>query len=524
MPPRKKKRRKVKSSTGNEDEERRTAAAPRAILSVITGAGTTGSIGTDIGNSASASNPYLESSSAKIQSPSKSSNTENGFKQMGIYLRSVLIHPICFPLLYYLNDISLSNDTKSEDDTILYDFIQKSLSDFSEKDHKVAKKARENVFAATALDWNGMEKDLTTKLLYNINHCQIGNPLVVTNGEEEVKGENNRKGKVDLMFLGNEIASDSTTGSTSTSNEDGKSLRNDGEKPFSSDDDKAFIINDGESHNVDDVKPSIKSDVKLSNNTSPPVVAMFEFGIGNDIWWTKQDQILKYLQMLQVKNDERIQIGQPILISVITINAKESKVTDREVEAWSKKDSQLSDDDKISTLIKNLEDVAAKRKSEKKDESFVARFGVFLCIPKTNNEFRIALLWRHDTKTLLNASSQFGKILYAVQLCAYLRQSCILKDITTQYKYLGPNCCKIGKRVSWTWSHCVHYNMNSSLKQCIAHLYCFVSLSCSLTKCTYRSCTARMIIVFDLPIDVRTYIWIQTLELTVQKLRLPRLL
>jgi hypothetical protein len=223
-------------------------------------------------------------------------------------------------------------------------------------------------------------------------------------------------------------------------------LRNDGEKSFSSDGDEASIIDDGESRSVDDVKPSIKSDVKPSNNTSPPVVAMFVFGIGMEMWWTKQDQILNFLRTLQARNDKRIKIGQPILTSVITVNTKESQVTDRNVTGWTEKDPQLSDNEIITIFDENLKE--ALKKPKIMDKSFGARFGVFLCIPKTKNEFRIALLWRHDAITVQAASTQFGKILYAVQLCAYLRKSRIQKEMMTQYKYLGPNCCKIGKRVS----------------------------------------------------------------------------
>ena len=81
------------------------------------------------------------------------------------------------------------------------------------------------------------------------------------------------------------------------------------------------------------------------------------------------------------------------------------------------------------------------------DGTFTARFGVFLCIPKNKNEFRIALLWRHETTTLQDASIQFGRILYAIQLCSYLRESNDLDKKKINYTYLGPNCCKIGKLV-----------------------------------------------------------------------------
>ena len=89
--------------------------------------------------------------------------------------------------------------------------------------------------------------------------------------------------------------------------------------------------------------------------------------------------------------------------------------------------------------------------------TFEVRFGVYLCIPKNDNKFCITMLWRHETKTLQDASTQFGKILYAVQLCSYLREYCDVNKETIRYEYLGPNCCRIGNLVRLILTHRINF-------------------------------------------------------------------
>jgi hypothetical protein len=88
------------------------------------------------------------------------------------------------------------------------------------------------------------------------------------------------------------------------------------------------------------------------------------------------------------------------------------------------------------------------------DIEFETRFGVFLCIPDENDKFRLALLWRKETVTLRDASMEFGKILYAIPLTAYLHNYCNVNVDTIRYQCLGPNSCRIGDLVRWTYFSC----------------------------------------------------------------------
>ena len=80
-------------------------------------------------------------------------------------------------------------------------------------------------------------------------------------------------------------------------------------------------------------------------------------------------------------------------------------------------------------------------------DTIQVRSAVYLCIPRDTDDCRIALLWRQDTTCLKDASVQFGKILYAVTVCAELRERLAGME-NYKYRYLGPNCCKIGNLVS----------------------------------------------------------------------------
>ena len=258
---------------------------------------------------------------------------------------SVRMHPISFPLLLYLNDVV----DEQHNENLLPEYIRSAFQHFVCDDPR---NMRDNVFEATAMNWEQKETDFTQNLLSRINENDIGKALFVTSSEKRISGK-----------------SEVRVGKAETGQVD-------------------FIFHNHQS-----------------------VVALFEFGINNDKWWTKQDQILKYVQMLRFNQDPNYKIDQPMLLSVITINEDTQRVMNGP------------------------------------QTTFAAKFGVFLCIPKKVNEFSVTLLWRHKTNILQDASIQFGKILYAVQLCLYLRESSALDKMTIQYEYLGPNCCRIGKLV-----------------------------------------------------------------------------
>ena len=158
------------------------------------------------------------------------------------------------------------------------------------------------------------------------------------------------------------------------------------------------------------------------NQSKRSVVMIIEFGMGHDKWWKKQCQILSYFQLLREGDDTRYIIDQPVLLTIVTI----AKPTNSN-----------------SASTHNVNNVSSVNQ---------VRFGVFLCIPNESNSYRLALLWRKDSYDVIDASKQFGKILYAAHLCANLRQN-LTSTVTNpgnkpSYQYLGPNCCRIGDYVS----------------------------------------------------------------------------
>ena len=336
-------------------------------------------------SAASRSNSNLGSNSTKIQSPSQSSNSPGGFDQTNKHWRSVLMHPLCFPLLIYLNDVDKTANSNFPK------YVRAVLDGFKSEDDL---SKLELVFAATAMDWVSGETDFTQKLLYNMNYCKIGVPRITTTREKQIVGERGKTGILGFVFLDKERS----TGKSS-------------------------------------------------------VVALFEFGLSINMWWTKQDQILQYVKMLKAGTDPNYKFDQPMLLSVITIereNTGTNKSSNVEKCAW----KELNANEKNDTFDSNLQKI---RKNEKlatglEKNPLKARFGVFICIPKGKTDFRIALLWRHDAETLMDASIQYGKILYAVQLCSYLRNLSSWNENEIQYEYLGPNCCKLGDRVSFLLS------------------------------------------------------------------------
>jgi hypothetical protein len=95
-----------------------------------------------------------------------------------------------------------------------------------------------------------------------------------------------------------------------------------------------------------------------------------------------------------------------------------------------------------SCAISQFDEDLSDRRTGKEDTAAAldVRFGMFLCTRKSSSEgYRIALLWRKDTSSVQDGSRQFGKVLYAAQISAFLReQDAVTKE---SYEYLGPNCC-----------------------------------------------------------------------------------
>ena len=305
---------------------------------------------------------------------------EDGFHQTKHALCSFLTHPMGFPLFIYLNDVARHPDHPA--------YIWTALDGFTSicrDNHSM----RDNVFAATVLDWRGSKKVLTKNLLFNINSCKIGESLLTTDGNKHTVGTfHEPPSTIDLVF----------------------------------------------------------HDFPNETVTRPSVVALFEFGLKHDTW-TRQHHLLKCVGMLRKNAKEKYKIDQPMLFCVVTMD--KDKVGGSTENDTTKKNQSPEETfhANLKSIVNNELDVA--------NVPLEARFGVFLCTPSGEHGFRLKLLWRQETTTLQNTSTQFGKLLYAVQLCSYLKDYCDKNEETTRYKRLGPNCCKIGNLVRWIYLNCL---------------------------------------------------------------------
>ncbi len=178
--------------------------------------------------------------------------------------------------------------------------------------------------------------------------------------------------------------------------------------------------------------------ISKENGQNPKsIVMMIEFGIGHQWWWLKQHQILLYVKILLKQEENKIHayaFDQPILLTIITVNKRNNQTEGGDVDV---------------------------------------RYGMFLCTRKNDDDFRLALLWRKRSTSLKDASKQFGKILYAANVCAMLREDRALRK---SYEYLGPNCCKFGdlvsrcRRMSQHTHPCINYS-NAEPNRVL--FYCF---------------------------------------------------
>jgi hypothetical protein len=301
-------------------------------------------------NETSATRTGTSTRSVSKASASSSANTDLGFIRTNNSLRSILHHPIALLLTTFLND-KQSSDLPD-------DYWQHWQTNENIKDNYDAyreKFCRFVVDKDLSCNWDGKsEKSFVTVLKKksdDFNNVHTDNESRIIVETEKCIGDS--KERVDVIF--------------------------------------------SERCDIDD------------NDTSKSVVSIMEFGIGNEHWWKKVDQILKYAILIEEKKDDckkngKYYFNQPIVLSIITIDKIEEKGT------------------------------------------INSRIGVFLCTRKSNESnkgYRIALIWRKKISNLKEVTKEFVKICASLQFLASSRQS-KMKD----YNYLGPNCCKIGSKVS----------------------------------------------------------------------------
>jgi hypothetical protein len=158
---------------------------------------------------------------------------------------------------------------------------------------------------------------------------------------------------------------------------------------------------------------------KATETEKKPLLLLLEVGVNCD-WWKKADQNVGYIRrFLSAGVDASTVFEKAVLFAVLTINIDNQK---RSVPKF-------------------------------KDPVFrSACFGVFVCTravaPSASDgkdSFRMSLLWRQESDSLVVTSKAIGKT---------LRAACLLPDLLDEvdrqgyeFEYLGPSCCRRGNRV-----------------------------------------------------------------------------
>jgi hypothetical protein len=156
------------------------------------------------------------------------------------------------------------------------------------------------------------------------------------------------------------------------------------------------------------------------------IVLLMEVGWGGadtELWWKMADQNAQYLELFQypVNRSSDATFSGPLLLAVLTMD----------------QDKAMLDD--------------PSRQS--------AKLGVFLCAPRPPLPaveaeedgplpgYRAALLWRDTFKTSSGASKGMGKALRATVALAQMLTDPHRRAFSG-FLSLGPNCCRIGDKVS----------------------------------------------------------------------------
>lgn len=216
--------------------------------------------------------------------------------------------------------------------------------------------------------------------------------------------------------------------------------------------------------NTDDTTRSFLVISKTSrdhiNNLKLSVVAIIDFSLNHEKWWSRNYHLLEYVSSLRATNDDKCKFifDQPILLTIITVSKCTGDTdTNKKILPSATSETTKIDDAHTKRLDNN---VISKRDRKKKEfheqkeklvelglgrDKIRARSGVFLCTPEGSNDYRIALLWRSEATCLRAVSVQFGRVMYCTTMCAHLREQ--FEDMM-RYNYLGPNCQRIGNLVS----------------------------------------------------------------------------
>jgi hypothetical protein len=315
----------------------------------------------------------------KTQSIGGSVYNVDGYNEVNTNLRSVLMHRIGPPLMAYLNFINDYENDEEKQKQLFYNIAGTFLPKFDPDDVLNDAPLRgeyNNVLEKAIKKWKEIEKRNERNLTKAIFDLLV--PIITKNETENESAETTSDRLVPTIPK--------------------------------KDDQTVLLVENEKYVKNPSTELNGKADIFFSGEGGS-VAAIYEFGLKNEIWWSKLYQTILYACACFSETNE-YKFDKPILLVTITI-------------------------------------------AESKDGEVDAKFGVFLCTRRKQEgdddaeKYRMALLWRTKTDTIHDASIALGKILYATYLCAKWGSQCERNsnDVSSTYGYLGPNCVRLGNKV-----------------------------------------------------------------------------
>ena len=391
-------------------------------------------------------------------------------------LRSILMHPMGMLLTALLNDGPRPN-IPSEDFWSVANINNNNDADFPTYD-AAGTLDQDFILAAAITKWNGHDENSLTETIASYVRA------LSEDGKIDGYGNDGRGNSLQLEEQKNT-----------------KSRSNDQKKVASHEE----VVDENRVGRMDFVISEVEqTDTNHQGNSKAPVVAIYEVGIHHNLWWAKTEQILRYVQSIRNsgKDSDKFRVEQPILLTVVTISkssndesneTRNSNFTEQmdtcTISKHSKGEIDSNYAERMETCdqtnkrpfsqfrsIDHVEEgnkVKGQQESEESckilnaitlndfkehREKFVSlqdgeggavavQYGTFLFTPKGPKDYRISLLWRKKAASLKEASTDFGKLLFASKMCLLWRKS-FANAQQKLYEYLGPNCCRIEESVS----------------------------------------------------------------------------
>ena len=328
-----------------------------------------------------------------LKSDGKSSpsgkNKEEGFADLNSKLRSCLRSPLALPLIMLLHD-----DDENIVGGLPSDFGEIIIEDIKSKRFDNAKKHGENAFREAMLNWDSKIE----------NEKVFTDTYLASTLENEMKNLHNNQ--VKNLHNNQDETIEGSQGSTSTT-DSAKSLPTKVIKQM-------YISGLNQNKSQKGYCDILSWERSRHDNSIAYPIYLLEIGKSTYDWWEKIGQAHDYVAMMRtpgVKITEK-QINScvfsyPMIISAIILEGKKGK-------------------------------------------EVYGDFGTFLCIPVGDDDFRVVLLRRKRVSNLETATKEFGKVIQASFALRKWRQSGFMKKMKKmQFECLGPNCAKVGNRVSF---------------------------------------------------------------------------